>query len=303
MSYIVVAPDYNENDGGAIVLHHLCHELNRLGESATLWPMRRLRFSKSGMNVRLKKYKTMAKEWVNGVDFRTNPELNTPISSWFAVSESSIVIYPEVIAGNPLAAKNVVRWLLHQPGFHTGVVDYDAEDYIFKFDDFAEVPAITGSGLPQLFLFVIHPAYENEGRKDRKGSCYILRKGAGRDLVHELEDSIKIDGLPHDVVADIFNQCETFYSYDEATMYSQFAALCGCVSVVIPKSFETREQWSKNHPLAKYGVAYGVHDRSHAIETQPLLMQYLNDLEAEGRSSVEEFVSLTKTRFLSDAPR
>ena len=35
-----------------------------------------------------------------------------------------IVIYPEIVFGNPLGAKNVVRWFLHNPGFFSGKIYY-----------------------------------------------------------------------------------------------------------------------------------------------------------------------------------
>ena len=46
-----------------------------------------------------------------------------------------MVIYPEVVAGNPLGAKHVVRYLLNRPGVFTGVGSeaYGADDYLLHF--------------------------------------------------------------------------------------------------------------------------------------------------------------------------
>ena len=37
--YIIVAPSYDENNGGCVVLHKLCDLLNSQGEKAVLCPM------------------------------------------------------------------------------------------------------------------------------------------------------------------------------------------------------------------------------------------------------------------------
>jgi hypothetical protein len=73
----------------------------------------------------------------------TDPRLNTPrihartISALPQLLDRSMVIYPEVIANNPLRASNVVRYLLNKPGFFTGigVESYGDRDYFLHFAD------------------------------------------------------------------------------------------------------------------------------------------------------------------------
>lgn len=287
-TYIVYAPDYDENSGGGIVLHQLCHTLNQLGERAFLWPMNRVH--RRGWRFRRNR--------VAGPEtFRVSPSLSTPVASRKDLGPNSIVLYPEVTSGNPLAARKVARWLLHKPGYFTGIVDYGKNDLFFKFDDYCDDTHITQGNARRLCLIALDPRYQDRGSGTRSGSCYLLRKGEGKPLVHDLNNSIQIDGLGHEEIADIFNRVTTFYSYDEVTMYSQFAAICGCVSVVIPTQYKSREEWVRDHPLSRYGIAYGLDDIEHASQTRHLVSGHLKELAYEGIRSVEAFIESTHSHF------
>ena len=70
----------------------------------------------------------------------------------------------------------------------------------------------------------------------------------------------------------IFNQVEYFYSYDLYTMYSDYAAMCGCVSIVVPILGLTKEEWRPAHE-ARFGVAYGMEDKEWAQKTRQSLFR------------------------------
>jgi O-antigen biosynthesis protein len=82
---------------GVRCLHLLCHHLNRLG------------------------YRSYVGTQV------ANPNLDTPFADAEMIDKfernglRSIVIYPDIVAGNPLHAKRIVRYLLNRPGYFTGV--------------------------------------------------------------------------------------------------------------------------------------------------------------------------------------
>ncbi|MEM9433518.1 MAG: hypothetical protein AAGA12_06305 [Pseudomonadota bacterium] len=285
------APDFNPDSGGAIFLHELVHALNELGETAYLWPMAPI--FKERRRVRLKKVFFPPK-------FVRNPALNTPLARKdYLEDPNSVAIYPEIVPGNPMGTPNVVRWLLYKPGDQHPYSFTDNEMFFCDFEK-ADMPELTG-GAPLLYLWKINRAYRNEGRTDRKGVCYIVRKGQKKPRIPETEtaEAIDIDGMSHAQINDIFNRCEVFYSYDEATMYSQFAALCGCLSIVIPGEYETREDWVKQHVLGKYGIAYGSDPQeiAHARATVDQLVQLLEEKEQSGLETVKEFIQLTRARF------
>lgn len=287
-NFIIYAPPYKDDSGGIIVLHKLCHLLNELGHQAYLWP------NQFGVRPTLwKKIKRSLKK----TPYHTNSEYNTPIANKSLFYEDSIVVYSEVDYGNPLAAKNVVRWLLHKPGFHTGEVNYGKDELTFFFDDYCLEPGLPVDAENKLFVLSLNSCYRPEGSEQRSGSCYMMRKGKGRKIVHDLSDSVQIDGLSHYETARIFRKSKYFFSYDELTLYSQYAALCDCISVVIPDKFNCREEWVEKHPISKYGIAYGLDDIEHAIQTRHKVAEYFKDLEEESRKSVVRFADVAVNHY------
>ena len=291
--YLIYAQSYDENQGGVIFQHQLVHQLRGLGEEAYLWPQKPL-FRK-----RLRK---RVRDALFPPKLTLNPDLDTPVASQDLLRDPrAVVIYPEIIPGNPLGARNVVRWLLYEPGALLGEVEFGENEMFFVVSPMCDIKELTG-GAPELYVWSVNPTYRNEDRPNRDGTCYIVRKGFDKPRIAETEtpDAIRIDGLSHDEINDILNRCSVFYSYDEATMYSQFAALTGCLSVVIPGMYQSRAEWVAAHELARYGVAYGLEpdELDHARTTQDNLAEMLRDKERASTDTVRNFVTLTRERFL-----
>jgi|TARA_B100000378_G_scaffold194847_1_gene158621 hypothetical protein len=289
-NYIIYTFPWDENIGGVIFMHNLVHELNRMGERAFLW--KGAPIYKQGRRHRLR-------NWLRSKPMLTNPLLDTPVAHRRDLSADSIVIYPELVRGNPLKARHVVRWLLYKPGL-LHPFSFGPDEMFFRAGGMSDVLDITG-GAPDLYLWKINPVYRNENRPNRRGVCYMVRKGKDKPHIPETEapDAIRIDGLSHAETNEIFNRCDTFYSYDEATMYSQFAAICGCTSVVVRGMFSSREEWAGKHPKGRLGIAYGTHptELEHARTTRHLLLKDLQRKEEESLETVRNFVNLTRQRF------
>jgi hypothetical protein len=228
----------------------------------------------------------------NRHSLQTNPNFNTPrldirSAHEIANNDEYVVIYPEVVMGNPLQAKNVVRWFLHDPGFHTKTIQYGSGELYFRFG------SITNPFDPPLHskistqnLTVLHFPFEIYNLQNlpekRSGTAYCLRKGKKKPLEHDLDDSILIDGLSHHEIAAIFKRVKRFISYDTKTAYSYFATLCGCESVVIPDPGISKEEWIPD-PAVRIGLSYGFTDQD--VERSPV--DTLNFLTAEENKSIE----------------
>ena len=207
-------------------------------------------------------------------------------------------MYPELTLGNPLNAPHVARWLLYTPG-KRHPFEFGENEMYFRVDEFADLPELTG-GAPDLFLWTVNRTYRNENRPDRKGACFIVRKWGDGPRHPITEGAIQLDGKSHEEINEIFNQCEVFYSYDDATMYSQYAAVAGCLSVVLPSGDASRDDMLANHMLGRFGIAYGLEDSklTHAAATREKVIDLLLEREREGQRSVDRFVEITKARVL-----
>ena len=276
--FIIFAPDYIDNNGGTVALHKLCDLLNRTGYEAYLYPD----YESYDLHVyniddipnylkKLNRIFSLTETVpigtpvdINRLDsvFWVNPAFNTPVyipQREVSFDNEWVIIYPEITFGNPLRAKNVVRWFLHNPGFWTGKIYYGLNELYFRYSDSFENFQLTGSKTSDLILMILHLPldvfYEPKLNTQRSGTAYLIRKGYDKKIVHNLENSIQIDGKSNDEIADIFRSVETFISYDPSTLYSNLAVLCGCQSVVIPSEGISENDWKPNY--ISYGVAYG----------------------------------------------
>lgn len=294
--FLIFAPSYRPDDGGGVVLHRLCALLNELGHEAYLTRL----FNGAPVygNDFIVPLFTLAKHsLLRGLTpFRIHPKWSTPVLSHppCPLGAEWIVVYPEVVFGNPLQAKFVVRWFLHRPAFHTGRIFFGLGEYHVDFNEFASdfhFPGCRKASFPLnvlSFPFEYYNLEDTSSPEQRKGAAYCLRKGKGKPLVHDMRDSILIDGKQHAEVAAIFKRVKTFVSYDPHTAYSSFAVLCGAESVVIPDSGVSKEEWYSD-PADRYGVAYGCDDLDWARQTASRVFSRMKEKEAQSLESVRRF--------------
>lgn len=264
LKFVIWSPEYTEGIGGVIALHLLAKNLAEEGYPVVISTRTTMRNSKALT--------------IDRIDELTlNPD-------------ETVVIYPEIVIGNPFNAKHVVRWLLNTPGKCGGDGVYGKHDLVYKYWDYFEAPdesAVKGhlrmiSGKLDIF---------HDKGMQRSGECFLVKKGLGKVLDKHAPDSINIDRFISDeYLADLFNRSERFISYDSMSYHSIQAALCGCVSVIIPDDGVTKEEFMKKVPLTRYGVAYGMDDIDHAVRTIHLLRQEVQRTEDEGLDMMRAFI-------------
>jgi hypothetical protein len=263
--FIIYTYDYSPGVGGIKVMHKLCDLLNKNGYKSYLMPI----------HIR--------------EDFYVCDDYDTPLITQEILDDldNAIVIYPEGIKHNPLNAKNIVRWILGPPR-NEDIITYSKSDLIYWYMDYYYIESL-GYKENILQISEFHDnIFKNIGNK-RNGSCYSIRKANPKQLIHP-NDSIFIPfNSAGDLtsLSELFNKTERFYCYDNYTFLHTQAAMCGCLSIVVPDGVKTKEEWLEGSPLHKYGIAYGEDDISRAIETLPLLFK---EIENQKNKMVEQTI-------------
>ncbi len=255
---------FDEACGGIVVLYKLCHMLRERGTDAYLYG-----------NHTMSAYK----DW-------STPTTNTV--------KDSIVVYPEIVNGNPLQTDRVVRWLLNKPGVIGGDEEYGKDDLIFHYAD--KFRSAYPSSQLMIFerwanLFNQIPEY------GRNGGCYLNHKGTSKKRNSFTQFAVEIKCGNLKALVDIFRQSEYFYSYDSTTFLSVAAALCGCLSIVAPDDGVSATEWRTSHLMNRYGIAYGIEDIPYALETQSLVLPHMEYLERESERQLDQFLIKLRQHF------
>lgn len=256
MKFVVYAPPYRADSGGVIALHKLAHNLAELGEESYI-------------------YASVTNPVYKGIPTQ---------SEWDAAG--GVVIYPEIVKGNPLQAKKVVRWLLNSPGALGGDGQFGETDLIYKYVDIFDSPRPHKGILRAMELNI--DKYVDKGMH-RSGSCYTIRKGTNLN-VHP-KDAICFDHtISEKSLIHLFNTKETFYCYDELSFLLHQAAMCGCDAVAIPTIMNKSEEEWRLKTEFKYGVAYGVDDIGWTKSTKNLVKGFLMKEEIESIELTKQFI-------------
>lgn len=307
MKFIIYAASYKEDVGGIIVMHKLCHLLNEMGHDACFYPvlrkgMARARRIFANFTCR---YPVIGR--MTGKGFRLNPRMNTRLLPLMADAQAAdvVTIYGETVSGNPLGARNIVRWFLHQPGFHTGEQNFGEGEFHIDFNEFLTGYDAGKNHLSRQRLHVVHyplDIYNLDGalpQEDRNEIAYCLRKGQLQPGILDVANAVCIDGLTHAEIAAVFKRARLFVSFDAYTAYSSFAALCGAVSVIVPPPGMARQDWYAKEQ-DRFGIAFGMEEIDWARRTQELVLPHLIARQDESRAAVAGFVEEVGQYFALD---
>lgn len=307
-----------EESGGTLVLSNLCRLLRQKGYDAQMfyyyyspekgdnkvqfwkeWLKYNVRFNvyslicklfKSKDSTRLKYYRWYTHESIPNLTRRYNPFFN---------KHKTIVIYPEVVYGNFLGAKNVVRWLLYHYKYAEDRKAYGANDL------FVCYRTVFNNSQLNPKEYTCRVPYFNKGLYCRynfglrKGNCYIIRKGVQREDLPQKFDGPIIDNLTEEEKVKVFNESEFCYSYDTQTFYTSIAAICGCKSIVVcEKGKDIHDYLSDDEIKHCYGRAYGTSQKEieKALDTVDQLIKSL-DFEKKNNEEVERFIKILEQRF------
>lgn len=313
MKFVIVTT--RQKYGGAIVLHTLCKCLTEQGYDASVFYVagnyysrrKRIRFWVRHILFAVidfwKAYlvkRNGEEKYLNKTAFEGY--VNVAVKGcrqkfWPRVGKDTVVVYPDIVHGNFMGAKHVVRWLLYYNRYH----DKEAYGKGDLFVAYREVFNDETLNPEKRILSLVHfdlDLYRQTNFGPREGRCYIVRKGKSRKDLPEKFDGPVIDSLPEQEKVRVFNRCEYCISYDTQTSYSEIAALCGCISVVIP---EEGKSW-RDYRLSdeeRYGQAFGFAEEelNWAQKTRDKIKGRYVRMNKEGIFAAQNFVKLCRDYF------
>ena len=113
-----------------------------------------------------------------------------------------------------------------------------------------------------------------------------------------MEGAILIDGMKHAQISQIFKRSKYFISFDRNTTFSRFAALCGCISIVVPEEGIDEHVWEPDLEK-RYGISYGFEDVKieQALTTVSELKRQLIKEENDSEKAVKNFIKEVENFF------
>ena len=209
MKFCISAPERNNSvSAGVNALYELCDDLTTLGYNSTI-----LLWSES-----------------------------------HTLQDDDIVIYPEVITGNPLGAKNIVRYVLNREGVLTGKgMDASPNDFIFSWAKIYHPnshASLLKYSIPETFNDI-----ETKYTLDRNIDCTYIGKGSMYtqcSIVKNTIDINKNNPISKLALADLLRNTRFLYTYDTLTSVINEAILCGAMIVPLYWSPFTEEEMNNS---------------------------------------------------------
>jgi hypothetical protein len=231
--FVVVIGPYQSNSAGIRVMHRLCHLLNVVGQHATV------------------------------TTDVVNPAWNTPPAT--VLSDESIVVYPEIMPGNPCGAKRVIRYVLNKPGLLGGPTSYDDHEMVFYHQERFREAAQAATREPldrrrELPISIIEPdLFYHDRSLPRLYDCLYIGKGAHLREKFRLQYEDKLVTITSSypttraLTAKLLQGCRILYTYDDCTSLVREALICGArVQLITSDGTLTDLQENVSNYVAEY---------------------------------------------------
>lgn len=211
MKFLIVSP--RQTSGGAIVLHLLCKLLMDRGHDAKIFYTALKRkypisyatflfdhicFLRHDIPRRLKaqlfpKAKFTKKPRYNGHAYF--PVKGCQQKYLPTINDETIVIYPEIVYGNPLHAKKTIYWLLFFNPYKGDANAYAKDALIFTYHELFNDETLNPSGRKLYLQALDEDMWKQTNFGERSGCCYIVHKGHDRADLPKQFDGPVIDKL------------------------------------------------------------------------------------------------------------
>jgi len=221
--YVFSGASYHHASAGVRAWHRIIHEMNERGMVA---------FSLDDVNP----------DWnerrITRIGYRVMRALGDPI-----------VVYPEVVTGNPLGSKRVVRFVANTPGYLGGDTEYPDTELVFAWmRRYYDTDRILRVDTIERDLF------NSRALPEKDVDCAYLGKAEFRGV----EESPQTFGMTHITrfphwpptrkqLAELLRRTRVLYTYDDCTMLLDEALLCGCDVILLPEGRRLTEADTAGH--------------------------------------------------------
>jgi hypothetical protein len=174
---------------------------------------------------------------------------NNPNQYLNEIIKDGVVIYPEIISGNPLGAGNVVRYFLNQEGHLNGVkTNYSKNDFCLAYlkDFFSNSHAVLSkSFISPILLNHVTTPFEN-----RKIDITYIGKGNKYRNCYRLKNTFEITReypRTKEELSIILHNTRYFFSWDNISGTNLDAIVCGAKLVLLhdlPWSRDYIKNWN-----------------------------------------------------------
>jgi len=273
--YYIYAPDYRRSSAGIRVMHMLCDALIRSGHEA---------------------YVTAS---VLSPEFMTPQLTEAVLEAHRAQALEPIVVYPEVVDGNPLNGKVVVRYILNRPGFIEGNGQFAEGDILYAYSR-----DLLGEDIPEDRVLFLPPfdlnlfrLPDNPAKRVPGKTCYYQgRRGELRvDPALLPPDAIEITPTwpeSWEELADLFQCCEMFYCCGSSALATE-AGLCGCLTVVLVEEGAPRIGVQETQsPGAAWGTS--IEELERARRTLSLTRDIWLGFQRDFWPALDHFIEVTQ---------
>jgi len=233
--FIIAAASYVSNSAGHYCLFKLCEALRRRGFPA---------------------FVTIA---TRGADHIDAPVISEAYARQLC-ERGFAAIYPETIPGNQLHARTVIRWVLNRPGLLGGDEVYDDEELVFCYSE-AFKPYVKNRvagmlHMPTIDTGIFHSSDWDLGKRSLE--CFYVGKSKWKDGVCDRHSAFEITrkSPPKRDLGKILRASRVLYCFDNSTILTYEALLCGCPVIVVPDGTQTREDYDRLE-LGRDGISWG----------------------------------------------
>lgn len=248
-------PSYIDYIGGVMICHSLAHTLSSLGENSYIYA-----------NKTKSSYNTQTIPWGTEIEYdKENTILILPAGAGEHTFENSI---PKNLKDIP----NKIRWLMNDQ-----VKTYPPEDKKYQHSKFFKTLDANPISLLSSYDVDFNVFYDKNLK--RSGGCFYTKNQPLQTLHHKntdlcLDNTYNLSEDERNIyLAKIFNEKEYFVCYSHRSGIAKLAALCGCITIVIPYDNTPYDYWYENFPSLRCGISYGPNNIQHAKDTIHMVKQ------------------------------